>query len=238
MRNRRCRDGVAVGNGGQSWPAGRTVARRPTAGVLAVRTIVQDGQHGRSVNHGSRRDPPPPNDAASVAAAAADADASLEVTASRSDYTSRSMHDTQTGGKHSRCPRVSALKRRRAAGRPQLQLVRAPPSVQAAGDGAAARRRSRPLAQTADVWWRSHGHRVTTRHLLLHVVICCKLFDSEYDEQSLKNHCEDPMGCVPADDASSAVSPASVWWLLLGDFVATPTQRVSPRSRRRGLLGR
>jgi len=35
---------------------------------------------------------------------------------------------------------------------------------------------------------------------------------------------------------SSAVTPASVFWLLLGDFVATSTQHVSPRSRQRGLL--
>jgi len=176
VRNSHCRDGVALVNRGQAGPA------------------------GRSVNHGSRRNPPPLNDAVSVSAASADTDASSAVTASRSTYTSRFIHDTQTGGPHRRCPRVSARKRRRAAGRPQLLRVCPPPLVQAAGVGAAARRSGHPLAQTAYLMRSSHVHRVPTGHFLLHVAICCKLCDSKYNEQSLKNFCEAPMGCVSADE--------------------------------------
>lgn len=47
---------MAVGNREQAEPAGRTVAGRPTEGVLAVRTTAQDTQHVNNVNIGSRRD--------------------------------------------------------------------------------------------------------------------------------------------------------------------------------------
>jgi len=77
-------------------------------------------------------------------------------------------------------------------------------TLMSAARGASCRRQRRcpadyTQAQTADAPWISHACRSATWQCLLHIVLCCTLCSSEYNESLVKNFCAAPTGTLSAD---------------------------------------